>query len=525
MERFFIFCFKPCLKGENDHELYDVLEIDNPNLATSEVIKKQFKKLSLTLHPDKLAQRGIEVTPEHKKQFLKVKEAYDVLSDPKRKKLYDQLGSSGMKLMEDPTNLDPMVVLRNYQHNKKDRCILMLFIALIFAFLLITPILFSLKSDGDINGAPWLAIWTPMWIWDAVILITSTAILLDTSKPTPTMGEDGEEEPPEEKAPFLERLESFLSTLCFVLIQIFLFMRLDGVTNWSWFAVFIPWYLWEMLSIAKKVPTAFANIAKPDYDNISSLLEEGHGEEEIFMMKIELESRHFEQTMAQWDAQKGIYTAFLRIWQAIFLALQLDHIVHWNWGLVLLPVWVLLFSNYCVAAAYKQMGASKLDGVDAAAIQSGEEKDPIKVVSAQQGSTLSSTSSLLCAAQCTPLFVAILLVCRLTTDANISTFIIILPVFIGIGCCCCCVFCGICMLSCIDMDDMEAEIKKHTEPAEGYVPPDERSGSGEGSDEGLVAGTAAITPLVQQQMEIESPSPPAPAPAPIASKDIEVDID
>lgn len=64
---------------------------------------------------DKLAQRGIEVTAEHKQQFLKIKEAYDVLSDPKKRKLYDQLGVTGMKLMENPTEVDPMLILKNYQ--------------------------------------------------------------------------------------------------------------------------------------------------------------------------------------------------------------------------------------------------------------------------------------------------------------------------------------------------------------------------------------------------------------------------
>jgi hypothetical protein len=51
MERFFLFCFRSCLKGEKDSEYYDVLEIDNPQLATTDSIKKQYKKLSLSLHP------------------------------------------------------------------------------------------------------------------------------------------------------------------------------------------------------------------------------------------------------------------------------------------------------------------------------------------------------------------------------------------------------------------------------------------------------------------------------------------
>ena len=51
MERIFLFCFKSCLKGDGDHEFYDVLEIDSG--ASLDVIKRQYKKMSLALHPVK----------------------------------------------------------------------------------------------------------------------------------------------------------------------------------------------------------------------------------------------------------------------------------------------------------------------------------------------------------------------------------------------------------------------------------------------------------------------------------------
>ena len=139
MERFFLCCFRSCLKGDNDKEYYEVLELDSH--ATTDQIKKQYKKLSLTLHPvstcwgfvhrwnswkfwpffscrptqDKLAQRGVEVTPEHKQRFLKLKEAYDVLSDSKKRRLYDEYGPFGIKIMENPTEINHVDLLRNFQ--------------------------------------------------------------------------------------------------------------------------------------------------------------------------------------------------------------------------------------------------------------------------------------------------------------------------------------------------------------------------------------------------------------------------
>ena len=70
MNRLFISCFHGCLRGDDNHEYYDVLEVNKR--ATTEEIKKAYKKISLETHPDRLQQRGITPTAEHKARFLKV---------------------------------------------------------------------------------------------------------------------------------------------------------------------------------------------------------------------------------------------------------------------------------------------------------------------------------------------------------------------------------------------------------------------------------------------------------------------
>src|SRR5690348_5982680 len=55
--------------------------------ATAEEIRKAFRKLARKYHPD--------VNPGDKKaeeKFKEISEANDVLSDPKKRKIYDQLG-------------------------------------------------------------------------------------------------------------------------------------------------------------------------------------------------------------------------------------------------------------------------------------------------------------------------------------------------------------------------------------------------------------------------------------------------
>ena len=88
------------------------------------------------------------------------------------------------------------------------------------------------------------------------------------------------------------------------------------------------------------------------------------------------------------------------------------------------------------------------------------------MVRLQQGNELLSSSFFGCLFQAVPLFMALMLVCRLQVSSY-STFLIILPVFIVLGCCCCVVFCGICCLSVMDMDGMNEELEKQRQAEQG----------------------------------------------------------
>jgi curved DNA-binding protein len=56
--------------------------------ATAEEIKKAYRKLALKYHPD----RGGD--EETEKKFKEANEAYQILSDPEKRKMYDQYGDS-----------------------------------------------------------------------------------------------------------------------------------------------------------------------------------------------------------------------------------------------------------------------------------------------------------------------------------------------------------------------------------------------------------------------------------------------
>merc|ERR1711953_1050028 len=59
--------------------------------ASEEEIKKAYRKLALKYHPDKNQTTGAE------EKFKEIGEAYDVLSDKKKKEVYGQYGEEGLK--------------------------------------------------------------------------------------------------------------------------------------------------------------------------------------------------------------------------------------------------------------------------------------------------------------------------------------------------------------------------------------------------------------------------------------------
>ena len=218
--------------------MYDVLEVDKN--ATTDAIKKAFKKKSLSMHPDKLAQRGIQQTAEHREQYQKIKEAHDILIDPKRRKLYDQLGESGLQLLENP---NPITLIKNFQKHKADQCTIVTLLMLFMGCLFILPILFVLKCDGTLGpSGPWVSIWTPMWLLDCIFIIFSILLFVQPDRPQ----EDEDGNPVEdEKVPLHVKIINLVTVIMFVLLQIFVMIRLDQYTLWNWFSVFVPWFLYE----------------------------------------------------------------------------------------------------------------------------------------------------------------------------------------------------------------------------------------------------------------------------------------
>ncbi|XP_076039124.1 dnaJ heat shock protein family (Hsp40) member B6 mrj [Oratosquilla oratoria] len=95
-------------------DYYKVLEIGRT--ATNSDIKKAYRRLALKWHPDKNPDNQDDAT----KKFKEISEAYEVLSDEKKRKIYDQYGKEGLQPGGGPTRTSRTGRTRSHHHYDTD---------------------------------------------------------------------------------------------------------------------------------------------------------------------------------------------------------------------------------------------------------------------------------------------------------------------------------------------------------------------------------------------------------------------
>lgn len=86
----------PCLAIKpTGKDFYKVLGV-SPE-SNEDEIKKAYRKLALKFHPDKNSDADAE------DRFKEIAEAYEILTDPKKRSVYDQFGEEGERGGSDAT--------------------------------------------------------------------------------------------------------------------------------------------------------------------------------------------------------------------------------------------------------------------------------------------------------------------------------------------------------------------------------------------------------------------------------------
>ena len=80
---------------------YDILEIQKT--ASSDDIKKAYKKMALKWHPD----RNPDNKTKAEEKFKEIAEAYDTLSDPEKRRMYDLTGSTNFESTDQTEGFPP----------------------------------------------------------------------------------------------------------------------------------------------------------------------------------------------------------------------------------------------------------------------------------------------------------------------------------------------------------------------------------------------------------------------------------
>lgn len=321
---------------------------------------------------------------EARNAFQSMKAAYDALSDPKKRQVYDALGHKGMEFVVNPSHAwDPHNLLGNLAKSSVlDRAKLMGLILVFFGVGLMQPILICSKIDqmlGDGSGSlvesSWVALFTPFWmgaIGFGVIMAIGKAIL------------------------------PLVQWTVFVLGVLLLTLKWDGAISANYAVVLLPFYFWmgirafaaskEMKDVrtdmAKMVTIEYIekyilNEKKQDDDGndievqlhrtYNDLSEEERdeinesyiivhvppkqpvpGEEdnedtaEGDLEAIERSPEYQEAMLRHQEAYKAIQRIVLpEIPLIILVVIQLDMNKNWDWGVVFLPLWISMVIDCC----------------------------------------------------------------------------------------------------------------------------------------------------------------------------------
>lgn len=479
---FLLCCCKACLgsnESSSDEDFYSLLGIDRD--ATKDDIKRAYKRQSLQMHPDKLAQKGLTVTAEHQARFTRMKEAYEVLSDTHKRETYDAIGERGMKWIEEPFSVDPKEMAHNFATSSVvDRSkIFGIFVAIAIA-VLIVPVLICLQADQKFGKAPWTLVLIPLWIWNIGVFIYHVRVLMMGEIEKPDHIPDEEWIDP---LPMSKRIRNFTSFLLFAVFEVLFSLRIDNFIGLNWSYAFIPLLCLELSNLLASVPRALVQIITVQELEIilGKKIEELSPDEKSWIegKYIIVSSRTSEEFMLAFQkksfAKQDVIKICCKIFFITFMMVQLGTPVLWNWWFVFSPLIVMAFwicHMHCqnLMEVQRNVASKLVDNFDEAkgdygAMEEGElnNENPGTRLSDEEKEKLEfqvqAATSKVCGSCCTGAFSLVLLVLvqQKINGAGFSCLWIISPFLFLASVILCILSCAIFGVSPIDEDGFDFE--------------------------------------------------------------------
>ena len=205
---------------------YQSLGLKNTG-ASLEEVKRAYKKLSLRYHPDRNSD------PSATAKFQEISTAYNVLSTPRKRQVYDAYGEQGLKMYEQYVHMADTDDGGSKIPLQPVTMLLLLCVALSLVILLAAAfgVLLLLYLDGALSS-PLAVVLTPLWLIWACGLCCAYALLVSGRA----------------NRVYVARLALLL--LCLTAFAVLLCVRADAGARLSYALVFLPLYLLEAADVA-----------------------------------------------------------------------------------------------------------------------------------------------------------------------------------------------------------------------------------------------------------------------------------
>ncbi|KAJ3020725.1 hypothetical protein HKX48_000324 [Thoreauomyces humboldtii] len=418
-----------------NRDFYGVLEVDRN--ADAEAIRKAYRRKALRCHPDKAGQ-----DPATIELFQLVQKSYDILSDPKKRQVYDKYGERGVAMMDSLGGMLPFIdpdfllALNTF------------FIvgSLIAALLIIFPAFVAVRADGKVSWS-WGVVAIPLFIFD-ICLLAGLSFIRGQAKAADEADEErhyeNEGETPEQRKRREARARSKMTAdalarwILFLVFQVFVVLRLDDTVTWSWALVFIPWFILELVSFVSKCGSVRKNFRLGTPSFAQPLDPENQ----------EAPMRPFNRAEKLVFIYGAYKTTVLRLVQMGLLIAKFNGSIDASWPVVFLPTWLWSFFEIVGILLDRQM-----------LLRAARHANPGVQVDIGPLVILRMVGMALVA-----LFLYLgvgLLVRRLQSAAqdHPSAAVILIPVFIVSSLLFCCMCCCLPCILCCAQAGLEAELK------------------------------------------------------------------